>query len=87
MGLVLKYTNRTRPIVSLPWAMGFAQGLIMENLPNNPLTLTRAQVKQLQMDNIVDPDLPVDAPRFGNVLKTFADRPLASLYDVLPTYL
>ncbi|KDQ20489.1 hypothetical protein BOTBODRAFT_26509 [Botryobasidium botryosum FD-172 SS1] len=87
MSLILKHTHRTRPIISLPWAAGFAQGFIMERLPLNPLTLTRAQVKQLQMDNIVDPDLPPDAPRFEDVLKKFAGRSLTPLDDVLPTYL
>lgn len=49
MQLVLKHTNRTRPIVSLPWTMGLMQGLIMERLPTNILTLTRAQVTRFNL--------------------------------------
>lgn len=45
MDLVLKYTNRARPIVSLPWAVGKLQGWALEKLPENILTLTRDQVR------------------------------------------
>jgi hypothetical protein len=43
MALVLKYSRRYRPIVSLPYSFGMLQGFVMERLPLNPLTLTRAQ--------------------------------------------
>lgn len=43
MQLVLKHTGRSRPIVSLPFAIGKFQGLVMERLPENILTITRAQ--------------------------------------------
>lgn len=45
MELVLRYTGRWRPIVSLPYAVGSLQGLILEQLPTNLFTLTRAQVR------------------------------------------
>lgn len=57
------------------------------SLFSSPGGLCRMQVKQLQMDNIVNPDLPVDQPRIEEVLKEFAGRTLTSLDDVLPTYL
>jgi hypothetical protein len=44
MQLVLQYSKRSRPILSLPFAMGTLQGLVMERLPENILTVTRAQV-------------------------------------------
>ena len=45
MKLVLRYTQRRRPIVSLPFAVGYLQGLIFEQFPFNLFTVTRAQVK------------------------------------------
>jgi hypothetical protein len=44
MHLVLRYTRRRRPVISLPFAIGMLQGLVLERLPNNLFTLTRAQV-------------------------------------------
>ena len=44
MELVLKYTKRIRPIISLPWFVGEAQGAIFERLPPNLFTVTRDQV-------------------------------------------
>ena len=44
MELVLRYTGRRRPIVSLPYSVGTLQGLVLEQLPPNLFTLTRAQV-------------------------------------------
>lgn len=44
MELVLKYTNRNRPILSLPYGVGMLQGFVLEKLPTNVLTLTRGQV-------------------------------------------
>lgn len=45
MELVLRYGNRTRPILSLPWAIGSIQGALLEQLPPNLFTITRDQVK------------------------------------------
>ena len=44
MELVLHYTGRWRPIISVPYAVGMMQGLVLEQLPLNLFTLTRAQV-------------------------------------------
>lgn len=46
MSLVLKYTERTRPVLSVPYSVGMLQGLILEQLPENLFTLTRAQVSK-----------------------------------------
>jgi hypothetical protein len=53
MELVLKYSNRWRPIISVPFAVGTVQGLVLEQLPNNLLTVTRSQVS-LSSESIVD---------------------------------
>ena len=44
MELVLKYNQRRRPIISVPFWVGILQGAILENLPVNLFTVTRAQV-------------------------------------------
>lgn len=44
MELVLEYSERWRPVVSVPYAIGTLQGLILEQLPLNLFTLTRDQV-------------------------------------------
>lgn len=45
MQTTLKYAELSRPIVSLPFAMGSVQGLLMEQLPENLFTVTRSQVR------------------------------------------
>lgn len=45
MSIVLRYTKRSRPILSLPYSVGMLQGMILEQLPPNILTLTRSQVR------------------------------------------
>jgi hypothetical protein len=45
MEMVLKYSNRRRPVISLPFAVGSLQGLVLEQLPVNLFTVTRAQVR------------------------------------------
>jgi hypothetical protein len=45
MMLVLKHTNRWRPIVPLPYAIGTLQGFFLEKLPTNLFTITRDQVR------------------------------------------
>lgn len=45
MELVLRYGNRTRPILSLPWAIGSIQGALLEQFPPNLFTITRDQVR------------------------------------------
>jgi len=46
MELVLQYTNRRRLIISFPFSLGYIQGAILEQLPRNLFTVTRAQVKK-----------------------------------------
>ena len=45
MELVVKYSGRTRPVVSLPFALGKMQGAVLEQLPENLFTVTRDQVR------------------------------------------
>lgn len=45
MELVLEITGRKRPVISLPFALGMIQGSILERLPVNLFTITRAQVE------------------------------------------
>ena len=47
MQMVLDVTGRKRPIISIPFAIGMLQGFVLENLPNNLFTVTRAQVRLL----------------------------------------
>jgi hypothetical protein len=44
MELVLKYTNRYRPIVSVPFAVGRLQAGVLERLPESIFSLSRDQV-------------------------------------------
>lgn len=50
MELVLEYSERWRPIVSVPYAIGTLQGLVLEQLPLNLFTLTRDQVRHCLVD-------------------------------------
>lgn len=86
MELVLKYTERRRLVLSLPFQLGLLQGSIMEQLPVNLFTVTRSQVEQLKGDNIVNTN---SSPRitFQELLQTHAQRPLTSVHDVLPAQL
>jgi len=47
MQMVLDVTRRKRPIISLPFAVGMLQGSVLEKLPLNTFTVTRAQVRLL----------------------------------------
>ncbi|KAG6832560.1 hypothetical protein H0H92_000189 [Tricholoma furcatifolium] len=49
MELVLKYNNRYRPIIPLPFWVGLLEGAIFEKLPENLFTLTRDQVSHCQL--------------------------------------
>ena len=44
MQKVLRYIHRKRPIISVPYFVGTMQGFVLEKLPPNLFTLTRAQV-------------------------------------------
>jgi len=84
MELVLKYTNRHRPIVSVPFAVGRLQAAVLERLPESVFSLSRDQVEQLAKDNLVAPD---QADIFPSLLKEFAGIDRSSVHDILPTYL
>jgi len=83
MEIVLECKKRYRPILSLPYAFGMVQGLVMEKLPENIFTLSRDQLKQLKLDNIVR----LYDPSFKDLVEEHAGRKLGSVHDVLPTYL
>ncbi|KAK7059218.1 hypothetical protein VNI00_001845 [Paramarasmius palmivorus] len=87
MELVLKYNGRWRPVVSIPFWLGMVQASILERLPHNLFTLTRNQVLQLKMDNIVDPKAASASIAFSELVKLDKQGPLRSVYDILPTYL
>ncbi|KAF5388462.1 hypothetical protein D9757_004628 [Collybiopsis confluens] len=96
MQLVLKYSGRRRPIISLPFWMGKLQGTVMEQLPINLLTVTRAQVEQLKSDNVVNlltPQSRVDAAffPFDALIEQYAvpDKKISlrSVHEILSTYL
>ncbi|KAF8078857.1 hypothetical protein FPV67DRAFT_1404744 [Lyophyllum atratum] len=86
MELVLKYNNRYRPVISVPFQVGLLQGAVLERLPVNLFTVTRAQVEQLKMDNIVNPVPSTESISFQDFLEQHSG-PLVSVHDVLPTYL
>ena len=82
MQQVLRYTGRRRPIVSLPFSVGMLQGAVLEQLPVNLFTVTRAQVEQLKSDNIVS----AGDTLFDEILRQDGNR-LTSVHEILPTYL
>ena len=45
MQFILETTGRKRPILSLPFTVGVIQGTVLEKLPVNLFTVTRAQVQ------------------------------------------
>lgn len=47
MEIVLKYSNRWRPIISVPFGVGKMQAFFLEKLPPNLFTLTQDQVIKL----------------------------------------
>ncbi len=70
MEAVLKYNGRTRPIVSLPFAVGTLQGAILEQLPVNLFTVTRAQVSRLWVSllQLFDHGLQVEQLKSDNIV-------------------
>jgi hypothetical protein len=86
MEIVLKYSNRRRPIISLPFAAGKMQGFFLEKLPVNMFTVTRAQVEQLKSDNIANPTPPENHASFKGLVEKYS-APLTSVHTILPTYL
>ncbi|KIK70739.1 hypothetical protein GYMLUDRAFT_210155 [Collybiopsis luxurians FD-317 M1] len=96
MQLVLKCNHRRRPIISLPFWMGKVQGAVMEQLPPNLFTLTRAQVEQLKSDNIIRVSPPQNEMGteyfpFSTLVEkyTFPDKrsSLRSVHEILPSYI
>ncbi|EJD42989.1 NAD(P)-binding protein [Auricularia subglabra TFB-10046 SS5] len=90
MELVLKYSNRRRPILSLPSSIGKFQAYFLERLPPNLFSLTRDQVEQLRYDNVVtaDPRLQPQCLDFDDFLMRFSGNPkLTSVHEILPQYL
>ncbi|KAK7465355.1 hypothetical protein VKT23_005334 [Stygiomarasmius scandens] len=87
MELVLKYNQRRRPIVSLPFWMGTLQGAVMEKLPVNLFTVTRSQVEQLKSDNVVTQGNNETFPFRSLVEKYSGSGPLKSVHEILPQYL
>ncbi|EIM92264.1 NAD-P-binding protein [Stereum hirsutum FP-91666 SS1] len=86
MELVLRYGNRTRPILSLPWAIGSIQGALLEQFPPNLFTITRDQVEQLKDDNVVTSNPTPNHVSFESILKG-RNLALTSVHEILPTYL
>ncbi|KAG9051032.1 hypothetical protein FS837_000140 [Tulasnella sp. UAMH 9824] len=96
MELILKTTGRSRPILSLPFAIGTLQGALLEQLPENILTVTRSQVEQLKLDSVVSEPSQI-ASLHGEKYTTLeafikqygaeGQKELRSLNTVLPTYL
>lgn len=76
MELMLKIVGRHRGLVPVPFALAELQGLVLQLLPNPPLT--RDQVKLLRRDNVVAPGA-----------LTFADLGMQpqAIEPILPTYL
>ncbi|KAF8665402.1 hypothetical protein AX16_000421 [Volvariella volvacea WC 439] len=91
MRLVLQCTGRRRPVLSLPFAFGTLQGAVMERLPQNSFTLTRSQVEQLKLNNVVQASTVEEYPdkffAFEDLLSRHSSEPLKALDVVLPTYL
>ncbi|KAF7981130.1 hypothetical protein HWV62_34867 [Athelia sp. TMB] len=90
MELVLKYNHRRRPIISLPFAVGMMQGLVLEQLPLNLFTVTRAQIEQLKSDNVISgPGASSTANylTFKDLVESKSQDPLQTVHDILPTYL
>ncbi|EGO05325.1 hypothetical protein SERLA73DRAFT_44019 [Serpula lacrymans var. lacrymans S7.3] len=86
MNLVLQYTRRRRPIISIPFGVGMLQGSMLERLPQSLFTVTRAQVEQLKSDNVVESFFKERHNCFEDFVTQYSG-PLTSVHDVLPTYI
>ncbi|TRM65876.1 hypothetical protein BD626DRAFT_546301 [Schizophyllum amplum] len=86
MELVLRYNGRSRPVVSLPFAVGKLQGALLEQLPENLFTVTRDQVETLKYDNIVNTQPTGLSYSFEDLL-VGQNHTLTSVHDVVPRYL
>jgi uncharacterized protein YbjT (DUF2867 family) len=77
---ILAATNRSRPLVSIPFPLAELQGRILGLLPKPPLT--RDQVLLLKSDNVVSEA----ATREGRTLEGLGITP-DSIEAVVPSYL
>ena len=80
MEFVLATTERSRPLVPVPFALAKLQASILQFLPNPPLTPD--QVELLRHDNVVSSH----AIREGRTLESFGITP-ASYEAIVPNYL
>ncbi|MEX0405362.1 complex I NDUFA9 subunit family protein [Aquibium sp. LZ166] len=80
MEMMLEVIERKRYLVTIPWWLADLQASVLQVLPGS--LLTRDQVKQLKVDNVVSED----AIREGRTLEGIGIRP-QSLEAILPTYL
>ncbi|KAG8966025.1 hypothetical protein FRC03_012668 [Tulasnella sp. 419] len=97
MERLLKHLRRKRPIISLPFGVGVIQGTVMEKLPENIFTLTRSQVEQLKLDNVIlDPKSleSLHGERYTTLEEFITqgqgrekEKRLRSVDEILPTYL
>lgn len=80
MEMVLRHTQRRRPLVSLPVWLAKMQAFFLQLLPNPLLTVD--QVRLLQVDNVVSEPAKAE----GRTLQGLGIEPLAAEV-VVPTYL
>lgn len=80
MEIVLRETQRRRPLVPVPWPLARLQGALLGLLPHPPLTLD--QVRLLEHDNVVSEA----AKREGRTIEAFGIRPDA-VEAIVPGYL
>ncbi|KAI0257006.1 NAD-P-binding protein [Lactifluus subvellereus] len=86
MELVVRYTGRYRPIAPMPWKVGELQGTILQRFPTNIFTITRDQIEQLKIDNVVTSPTPHSNVDFKRFMEAHGCS-LTSVHEVLPHYL
>jgi uncharacterized protein YbjT (DUF2867 family) len=90
MEMVLRYSERRRMILSLPYSVGIIQGAVLEQLPQNLFTVTRSQVQQLKQDNVVGVTPQQSSHEVISLEQFFKEQGSpkpTSMHDVLPNYL
>jgi uncharacterized protein YbjT (DUF2867 family) len=65
LDLVADYTQHRRPYFPIPFWMAKLQGLVLQVLPNAPLTLDQARM--LQSDNVVAKEAEIEARTLGSL--------------------
>ncbi|KAH8835472.1 NAD-binding protein [Flagelloscypha sp. PMI_526] len=81
MEMVLTYSGRRRPIVSVPFSLGKVQGAVLEQLPTNLFTITRDQVELLKSDNVASNN------NFQEFVVRHSSETLKSIPEIVPTYI